>query len=145
MMLLKKYLFLSEFLCKIKVHDKVSGCIRFYCPDTPGNTVRIIRNTHVRLSPKGKEIYALRGETIERVFADAKEKHGMRYTLMRGLEKQRLKALLTFAYMNLKKLAKWKLKNGLLPPFINQIRKFLYQIKKGVGVFNVPAPFLSTV
>jgi DNA-directed RNA polymerase subunit H (RpoH/RPB5) len=44
-MLLKKYLFLSEFLCKIKVHDKVSGCIRFYCPDTPGNTVRIIRNT----------------------------------------------------------------------------------------------------
>jgi len=43
MMLLKKYLFLSEFLCKIKVHDKVSGCIRFYCPDTPGNTVRIIR------------------------------------------------------------------------------------------------------
>lgn len=99
----------------------------------------------VRLSPKGKEIYALRGETIERVFADAKEKHGMRYTLMRGLEKQRLKALLTFACMNLKKLAKWKRKNGLLPPFINQIRKFLYQIKKGVGVFNVPAPFLSTV
>jgi len=47
-MLLKKYLFLSEFLCKIKVHDKVSGCIRFYCPDTPGNTVRIIRNTQVR-------------------------------------------------------------------------------------------------
>jgi hypothetical protein len=44
-MLLKKNLFLSEFLCKIKVHDKVSGCIRFYCPDTPGNTVRIIRNT----------------------------------------------------------------------------------------------------
>jgi len=47
MMLLKKYLFLSEFLCKIKVHDKVSGCIRFYCPDTPGNTVRIIRNTQL--------------------------------------------------------------------------------------------------
>src|SRR5690554_8231405 len=49
MMLLKKYLFLSEFLCKIKVHDKVSGCIRFYCPDTPGNTVRIIRNTQKKL------------------------------------------------------------------------------------------------
>jgi site-specific DNA recombinase len=62
MMLLKKYLFLSEFLCKIKVHDKVSGCIRFYCPDTPGNTVRIIRNTQeelirrriVHTSPNGK-------------------------------------------------------------------------------------------
>jgi hypothetical protein len=57
MMLLKKYLFLSEFLCKIKVHDKVSGCIRFYCPDTPGNTVRIIRNTHLLLG-KGQKVTA---------------------------------------------------------------------------------------
>ena len=27
-----------------------------------------------------KELYRLRKEKIERVFADAKEKHGMRYT-----------------------------------------------------------------
>ena len=73
------------------------------------------RAEDVRHSPKGKEIYTLRSQTIERVFADAKEKHGMRYTLVRGLEKQRLKALLTFACMNLKKLASWKKKNGLLP------------------------------
>lgn len=31
-----------------------------------------------------------RKETIERVFTDAKEKHGMRYTKYRGLEKTAL-------------------------------------------------------
>jgi transcription elongation factor Elf1 len=41
----------------------------------------------VRHSPEGKEIYSLRGQTIERVFADAKEKHFMRYTYYRGLAK----------------------------------------------------------
>ncbi len=35
----------------------------------------------VRHSPLGKETYKLRCETIERVFADAKEKHAMRYTV----------------------------------------------------------------
>ena len=32
------------------------------------------------------ELYRIRKEKIERVFADAKEKYGMRYTLYRGLE-----------------------------------------------------------
>lgn len=32
---------------------------------------------HLRHNPEVKEIYAKRKETIERVFADAKEKHGM--------------------------------------------------------------------
>lgn len=35
----------------------------------------------VRHSPKGKEIYTMRAQTIERVFADAKEKHFMRVLL----------------------------------------------------------------
>jgi len=69
----------------------------------------------VRHSPKGKAIYSMRGQTIERVFADAKEKHFMRYTYYRGLAKLRMQALLTFTAMNLKKLAKWKRVNGLLP------------------------------
>jgi transposase len=69
----------------------------------------------VRHSPKGKAIYSMRGQTIERVFADAKEKHFMRYTHYRGLAKLRMQALLTFACMNLKKLAKWKRINGLFP------------------------------
>jgi len=68
----------------------------------------------VRHSPVGKEIYMMRGQTIERVFADAKEKHFMRYTHYRGLAKLRMQILLTFSAMNLKKLARWKRLNGLL-------------------------------
>ena len=62
-----------------------------------------------------KEIYKLRSQTIERVFADAKEKHGMRYTQYRGLEKVRMELNLLFACMNLKKLATWLDRKGLLP------------------------------
>ena len=78
----------------------------------------------VRHSPEGKEAYALRGQTIERVFADAKEKYFMRYTYYRGLAKLRMQALLTFAAMNLKKLAKWKKKNGLLHEFLHRFIQF---------------------
>ena len=64
-----------------------------------------------RYTPEYKEIYERRKETIERVFADAKEKHGMRYTRLRGLQKVSMQVTLTFACMNLKKLATWKRKN----------------------------------
>ena len=40
---------------------------------------------HVWYIPVYKELYRLRKEKIERVFADAKEKHGMRYTQYRGM------------------------------------------------------------
>lgn len=62
---------------------------------------------HLRHSYAIKQIYAKRKETIERVFADAKEKHGMRWTTLRGLKKLSMQAMLTFAAMNLKKLATW--------------------------------------
>jgi transposase len=62
----------------------------------------------VRHSPEGKDTYALRSQTIERIFADAKELHFMRYTFLRGLVKLKMQTTLTFACMNLKKLAKWK-------------------------------------
>jgi len=38
-----------------------------------------------RYTPEYQALYAKRKETIERVFADAKEKHAMRYTQYRGL------------------------------------------------------------
>lgn len=60
-----------------------------------------------RHSPEGKYTYSLRSQTIERVFADAKEKHGMRYTLIRGLTRVKNWVRLKFAAMNLKKLALW--------------------------------------
>lgn len=62
---------------------------------------------HLRHHKEVKTIYAKRKETIERVFADAKEKHGMRWTTLRGLKKLSMQAMLTFAAMNLKKMANW--------------------------------------
>lgn len=62
---------------------------------------------HLRHNDEIKQIYAKRKETIERVFADAKEKHGMRWTTLRGLKKLSMQAMLTFAAMNLKKMATW--------------------------------------
>ena len=63
----------------------------------------------VGLLPTNKR-YALRSQTIERVFADAKEKHAMRYTPYRGLTAVTAWVKLKFAAMNLKKLAlhKWR-------------------------------------
>lgn len=71
----------------------------------------------IRHSPVGKESYKLRSQTIERVFADAKEKYGMRYTPYRGLKGVRMWVRFKFAAMNLKKLAMWKWKNSHNPLF----------------------------
>lgn len=73
------------------------------------------RTEDIRLSPHGKETYALRSQTIERVFADAKEKYGMRYTNHRGLARVSSWVRLKFAAMNLKKLAVWKAKDPSSP------------------------------
>jgi len=61
-----------------------------------------------RYTPEYQELYAKRKETIERVFADAKEKHAMCCTQYRGLTQVTKWVRLKFAAMNLKKLAKWK-------------------------------------
>ena len=61
----------------------------------------------LRKTDVGKDIYSKRKETIERAFADAKEKHGMRYTHHRGLARVTTWVRLKYAAMNLKKLAKW--------------------------------------
>lgn len=62
---------------------------------------------HFRHSPAGKSSYSLRSQTIERVFADAKEKYAMRYTLFKGLTRVTNWVKLKFAAMNLKKIAMW--------------------------------------
>lgn len=61
-----------------------------------------------------KDLYSLRKETIERIFGTAKENHGFRYTQLFGKARMEMKVGLTFACMNLKKLAKIKAKRGLL-------------------------------
>lgn len=79
---------------------------------------------------KYKDIYEKRKETIERCFADAKEKYSMRYTQYRGLAQVSKWVRLKFAAMNLKKLAIWKAKPPVPKPktaiFI-QLFQFLIQ------------------
>jgi len=67
----------------------------------------------IRHTTGSKELYLLRSQTIERVFADAKELHGMRYAKHRGLDRMKMELNLLFACMNLKKLANRLWKNGL--------------------------------
>ena len=67
----------------------------------------------IRKTERAKDIYAQRKETIERVFADAKEKHAMRYTHHRGLAAVTRWVRLKFAAMNLKKLANWSWNNSV--------------------------------
>ena len=61
---------------------------------------------NIRLTSEGKNLYSQRKETIERCFGTAKEHHGMRYTQQVGKEKMAMKVGLTFACMNMKKLAR---------------------------------------
>jgi len=60
---------------------------------------------HLRHTDVNRALYRKRQETIERVFADAKEKYSMRWTRYRGVKKTTLQAMLTFIALNLKKLA----------------------------------------
>ena len=62
-----------------------------------------------------KELYSHRKETIERLFGTAKENHGFRYTQMYGKARMKMKVALTYAAMNLKKLAKIKSEWSLQP------------------------------
>lgn len=70
-----------------------------------------------------KELYNKRKETIERVFADAKELHGMRYAKHRGISRVKMELSLLFTCMNLKKLAKRLWDN----PFIYRVFKQILQ------------------
>lgn len=94
-----------------------------------------------RLTPEGKAEYKLRKETIERQFGSAKEYHGFRYTNMIGKLKMDMKAALTFACLNMKKLVKlidkYYKNEGGNPPFydnlnkiIEKATKFAFKIKK---------------
>ena len=66
----------------------------------------------IRQTAGMKELYGHRKETIERIFGTAKENHGFRYTQMIGKVRMEMKVGLTFACMNLKKLAKMIAKRG---------------------------------
>ena len=84
----------------------------------------------IRQTPKYADLYKLRKEKIERVFADAKEKHAMRYTPYTGLAQVTNWVRLKFATMNLKKLAKWKWKRNNTPSKLFDFIIFLTKTKK---------------
>ena len=66
-----------------------------------------------------KELYKQRKETIERLFGTAKEHHGFRYTQMYGKARMEMKVGLTYACLNLKKLAKMLQRIGVIGGPIN--------------------------
>jgi len=59
---------------------------------------------HRRLE-RGKAMYVLRKQTVERSFADAKELHGHRYARLRGLSNVQEQSLLCAICQNIKKIA----------------------------------------
>jgi len=61
---------------------------------------------HIRHTDYGKILYKLRAEKIERVFADAKEKHNLRYARHIGKKKIEIQVLMTYTCMNIKKIIK---------------------------------------
>ncbi|WP_419027357.1 transposase [Dysosmobacter sp.] len=67
-----------------------------------------------RYTPVYAQLYKCRKETIERVFADAKEKHAMRYTQYRGLAQVTNWVKLKFAAMNLKKIGHMEMEESVV-------------------------------
>ena len=57
-----------------------------------------------RISERGKQLYKLRKEKIERSFADSKQNHGYRYAMHKGIEKNQNYTWLICAAQNMKNI-----------------------------------------
>lgn len=80
---------------------------------------------------------------------DAKEKHGMMYTQYRGSIKVRMELTILFTCMNLKKLAIWKFRKGLIRNYFNAtfkeyIANFI-KIQKDSKISSSFRTLLSTI
>jgi hypothetical protein len=58
-----------------------------------------------RLTAWGKAVYKRRQETVERSFADAKQRHGHRYARFRSRMRVQVQCLLAATAQNIKKIA----------------------------------------
>ena len=91
-----------------------------------------------RLSERGKELYKLRKEKIERSFADSKQNHGYRYAMYKGVEKNQNYTWLICAAQNMKnivnKLSKRKKK---LPPAVSNLLNSLKYFLVNLKIFNL--------
>ena len=94
-----------------------------------------------------KDIYKKRKETIERIFGTAKEQHGLRYTHMDGKARMEMKVGLTFACMNLKKMAMSMKRLGWIGggPGRNGLIFFSEQKKKTFKALLPKTPFVYSL
>ena len=86
-----------------------------------------------------KDLYKYRKETIERIFGLAKELHGFRYTQQFGKAQMEVKAALTYACMNLKKLAKKRWKTSPISAFLKCYFVFITQFFNFCSTNPLPA------
>lgn len=107
----------------------------------------LIRRTEYHL-----RYYSFRKKTIERIFADAKEKHGLRFTRLKGQQRVQHETLLVYACMNMKKIAIWATKDDsffcIFLKFICLFTKyFINLIEKGSRYLEseITTTYLSTV
>jgi hypothetical protein len=88
----------------------------------------------IRYTRGMKELYQQRKQTIERIFGTAKENHGFRYTQQYGKARMEMKVGLTYACMNLKKLARILKRKGWLPdhpsPYFQKLLEICLKIIK---------------
>ncbi len=84
-----------------------------------------------RLSERGKELYKLRKEKIERSFADSKQNHGYRYAMYKGIEKNQNYTWLICAAQNMKNIVSKLTKSMKRYPTLdsNFINNILFMIK----------------
>jgi transposase len=90
----------------------------------------------LRLLPGIRELYRRRSQTIERIFADGKERHCLRYTLYRGRARVTMQIGLIYACMNLKKLAKKMAKDPRFGP-LSSLRSFLRRLLLEISPFTL--------
>ena len=92
------------------------------------------QTNELRYTQAWKEVYPERKKTIERIFGDCKENMCLRYTRVKGLEKNRCNASMIFACHNLKKMAIWKARrdknNRQKSSILQNICKFFLKIKQ---------------
>ena len=99
----------------------------------------------IRHTAEWKEIYPKRKESIERVFGDCKEYHNLRYTRLRGLQKNQHQALMIFACHNLKRMARWSWKTSPKTIIKRMISAFLIIYEANEKRYSFWCTTLSTV
>ena len=93
-----------------------------------------------RYTENFKNNYPHRKETVEIIFGDSKEQHGLRFTRLRGLEKNSNQALLIFACHNLKKMGLWRWK---YPKNTTKNNSFFRILRKILKFFKIKAVYFS--